>query len=224
MTKINYLMIKRLKEEMQKKNLNPKDLSKKACVGRSFVYDILSGKSSNPTTNKIKAIANALEVSMEYIISGTKTAEEMEKLNDNYYASVYTLNNSPENTNDIINNFNMSEKIIYFKKSWIINSLEANSENLRIVRIMDSGMKPTLIKNDLVLIDVSKNIPYPPGIFIIHNSFGLVAKRLETSYSEEGNKNNIIKIISDNDNLSTINLKQSNCIIVGKVIWFSRVI
>lgn len=224
MTKINNLMIKRLHEEMKKNNLNAKELSEKANVGRSFVYDILSGKSSNPTTNKIKAIANALEISIEYLISGVKTNEEMERSNSDNYVSIYALNNYPEDANYITNNFNLKENLLYFKKNWIINDLETNPENARVVRIMDSGMKPTLVKNDLVLIDISKNVPYPPGIFIIYNSFGLVAKRLETSYSEDSSKSSIIKIISDNNNLSTMSLKQENCLIVGKVIWFSRII
>ena len=40
-------------------------------------------------------------------------------------------------------------------------------------------MMPTLHDSDIVLVDLGRRAPTPPGIFVLHDGMGLVAKRLE---------------------------------------------
>ena len=67
----NGQLIIRLKEEMEKSNINALELAEKAGVGATFVYDILKGKSKNPTSKKLLSIAEALNVSLSYITCET---------------------------------------------------------------------------------------------------------------------------------------------------------
>ena len=38
---------------------------------------------------------------------------------------------------------------------------------------------PTLLDGDIVLVDLGRRTPTPPGVFVLYDGMGLVAKRLE---------------------------------------------
>ena len=40
-------------------------------------------------------------------------------------------------------------------------------------------MEPLVSSGDWIMVDVSRNLPSPPGIFVIWDGLGLVAKRIE---------------------------------------------
>ena len=50
---MNQALIERLRIAMERAQVNARELAETAEVGRSFVYDVLSGKSLNPTTHKL---------------------------------------------------------------------------------------------------------------------------------------------------------------------------
>lgn len=54
---------------MLERGINARKLAIEANLGASFVYDLLSGKSVNPTFSRIKSIAAVLNVSPSYILS-----------------------------------------------------------------------------------------------------------------------------------------------------------
>ena len=47
-----------------------------------------------------------------------------------------------------------------------------------MITIDDDSMEPLLSSGDRILIDVRQRIPVPPGIFLIWDKMGLVAKRI----------------------------------------------
>ena len=51
--------------------------------------------------------------------------------------------------------------------------------DLRMITIDDDSMEPLLSSGGRILIDVRQRIPVPPGIFLIWDKMGLVAKRIE---------------------------------------------
>ena len=56
-------------------------------------------------------------------------------------------------------------------------------------------MMPTLHDGDSVLVDLGRRAPTPPGIFVLHDGMGLVAKRLEHIPNSDPPR---VSIISDN--------------------------
>ncbi len=56
-------------------------------------------------------------------------------------------------------------------------------------------MMPTLHDGDIVLVDLGRRSPTPPGIFVLHDGMGLVAKRLEYIPNNDPPQ---VRIISDN--------------------------
>jgi phage repressor protein C with HTH and peptisase S24 domain len=89
----------------------------------------------------------------------------------------------------------------HFQRSWIKNGLGSDPANLRIMHVEGDSMMPTLHDGDIVLVDLGRRSPTPPGIFVLHDGMGLVAKRLEhvakqRSYEVRAGEHH--RIISDN--------------------------
>ena len=83
----------------------------------------------------------------------------------------------------------------HFQRSWINHDLRADPANLRIMHVEGDSMMPTLHDGDIVLVDLGRRAPTPPGIFVLHDGMGLVAKRLEHIPNSDPPRE---RIISDN--------------------------
>ncbi|MDA0781314.1 MAG: LexA family transcriptional regulator [Rickettsiales bacterium] len=212
------IMIKRLKEQMKISGLNARQLSLKANVGKSFIYDILSGKSTNPTTKKIQAVADALGISMQYLMCESGNDNHIK---DEDYVFIDSLYKDEVNTHNSIE-ANTSKKLkLSFKKDWIKKTLNTNIENIRSLIINGDYMSPTLQNGDIALIDISKKTPNPPGIYILYDGLGLVVKRLE---SIKKSNENVIYVTADNKNYKSYECSLSELNIIGRIIWFSRAV
>ena len=63
------------------------------------------------------------------------------------------------------------------------------------MHVEGDSMLPTLHHGDIVLVDLARRAPTPPGIFVLHDGMGLVAKRLDHIPNSEPPR---VRIISDN--------------------------
>lgn len=211
----NHILVERIKEEMARSGLNARELAKRACVGDSFVYDVLSGKSRNPTTRKIAAIAEELGVSVPYLLDKnihTRTFEHD-------YVAVPMLEFEPSYSEVPAISEKLGTKKFYFRKDWVNSSLKTSPSDLRVVKVLGDAMSPTLQHKDLVLIDLSKKNPSPSGLFAIAELLAITIKRVESVVSDGVP---LIKLHSDNDNYSSYEQKIEDIHILGRVVWFSR--
>jgi transcriptional regulator with XRE-family HTH domain len=219
MNSSNELMIYRLKREMQRAGINARELSERANVGRSFVYDILSGKSANPTTQKIAAVASALGVSVPYLISENgNDNEELHPAGEDFSLIPLIAMEFKDDGRYVASVKPESESFL-FQKKWIEKNLKSKPENLRVMFIQGDIMEPALYNNDMVLIDISKISPNPPGVFIIFEGGGLIAKRLE--YIRRHNAQQVM-VKPDNPKYTSYECGLFEVDIVGRVVWFSR--
>lgn len=74
-------------------------------------------------------------------------------------------------------------------------SLKASPSQLRIMHVEGDSMSPTLLDGDTVLVDMTRRAPNPPGIFVLDDGMGLVAKRLEYVPNSDPPS---VRVISDN--------------------------
>ncbi|MGE3743830.1 MAG: helix-turn-helix transcriptional regulator [Geminicoccaceae bacterium] len=71
------------------------------------------------------------------------------------------------------------------KETWLFPDLvirhefRARAADLHIVTIDGDSMEPLLSSGDRILVDTSQRVPVPPGIFVIWDGLGIVAKRIE---------------------------------------------
>jgi phage repressor protein C with HTH and peptisase S24 domain len=107
----------------------------------------------------------------------------------------------------------------HFQRSWIKHDLKADPINLRIMHVEGDSMMPTLHDGDIVLVDMGRRSPTPPGIFVLNDGMGLVAKRLEHIPMSDPPR---VRIISDNSLYSPYEATAEQVNIIGRIRWFAR--
>jgi len=222
----NSELAKRLRNEMVRKSINARELAKNASVGDSFVYDILSGKSTNPTTKKLSAVAAVLRTSVPYLLYGNETYNNIFpsvpftiSSNEDDLIALPTLGLETYEDGNAVITEEQTEKPHYFHKLWITRKLQSQPENLRVTIIEDDSMSPIINREDMIVIDISKKRPSPSGLFAIYDGLGLAVKRLE--YINHPT-NPMIHIISDNPKYKDYEREPSHVTVIGKAIWVSR--
>ena len=111
----------------------------------------------------------------------------------------------------------MDGRPYHFQRSWINHDLRADPANLRIMHVEGDSMMPTLHDGDMVLVDLGRRAPTPPGIFVLHDGMGLVAKRLEHIPNSDPPR---VRIISDIYRPYEGSGEEVN--IIGRIRWFAR--
>lgn len=101
----------------------------------------------------------------------------------------------------------------------ITNRLHAAPSMLRVVQVEGDGMRLALEDGDTVLVDMNQKSPMPPGIFVLHDGMGLVAKRLEHIPNSDPPA---VQVISDNALYSAYERTSDEINIVGRIRWFGR--
>jgi phage repressor protein C with HTH and peptisase S24 domain len=106
-----------------------------------------------------------------------------------------------------------------FPDAVIRHELRARSANLRIITIDGDSMEPLLASGDRVLVDTSQRVPAPPGIFVIWDGLGIVAKRIEHIPTAEPSR---IVIKSVNPLYNDYERPTEEVNIIGRVIWAGK--
>ncbi len=212
----------RLKESLRNRGLSATELARLADVRTSFIYDVISGKSLNPSTVTLAKVADVLGISLQYLAGAEQ--EEAPPADANAmpgpeYVMLPRLTVEASAGGGAIIATETEEEHYYFRRSWIRNRLMAAPADLRLIFVRGDSMEPTLHDNDIILIDTRRIIPSPPGIFVLFDGFGLVAKRLEYVTNSEPPA---VRIISDNPQYGTYERPVAETRIIGRVVWFAH--
>lgn len=218
-------LAERLKSEMRRKSINANELAKRAHVGHSFVYDILNGKSTNPTTKKLSAVAEILQTSVPYLLYGKTVYKDVFSLtpiasssNIDELVAIPSITIEKFANDSVVIMEECDTKPYYFHRQWL-QKLETKAESLRVMIMQDDRMSPTLNNKDMIIIDISHKKPTPSGLFAIYDGVGLAIKRLEYIYKPKKPR---INVISDNPAYKSYELSPNDITIIGKAVWISR--
>jgi len=106
-----------------------------------------------------------------------------------------------------------------FPEAVVRHELRAAPEHLRMITIDGDSMEPLLSSGDRILVDTSQRIPVPPGIFVIWDGMGLVAKRAEHIPNSDPPR---IVIRSVNPEYPAYERDAEEVNLIGRVIWAAR--
>jgi len=202
------LIGQRLKYEMKSRGIHSAELAKRADVKISFIYDVISGKSANPSTVKLARVAQALDITLANLVDSLPTQPAVQAKDDDYI-TIPTLTVKPVDNN----------QPFCFLHSWITRQLRINTNDLRMFVINSDSMEPALCQNDNVLVDIGSKDPTRPGIFVLFDGYGLSVKRVERVMNSPVAR---LRIISDNPQYSIYESSPADAGIMGRVVWFSR--
>ncbi len=102
---------------------------------------------------------------------------------------------------------------------WLAKLGRRQTDALRMISISGDSMVPLLEHDDTVMLDCSQTHPSPPGIFILDDGVGLVAKRIEIIPSTTPQ---MLRISSENSAYSSYQRRIDEVHIIGRVVWFAR--
>jgi phage repressor protein C with HTH and peptisase S24 domain len=88
-----------------------------------------------------------------------------------------------------------------------------------MITVDGDSMEPLLSSGDRILIDTSRRVPVPPGIFVIWDGMGLVAKRVEHIPNSDPPK---VVIKSVNPEYQAYERIAEEVNVVGRVVWTAR--
>ena len=93
------------------------------------------------------------------------------------------------------------------------------SAGLRLITISGDSMAPVLEHGDVVMVDCTQTQPSPPGIFIVDDGIGLVAKRLDLVPATQPQ---MLRLTSENGVYTNYQRRIDEVHIMGRVVWFAR--
>jgi phage repressor protein C with HTH and peptisase S24 domain len=106
-----------------------------------------------------------------------------------------------------------------FPEAIVRHEFRAPPNGLRMITVDGDSMEPMLSSGDRILIDTSQRVPVPPGIFVIWDGMGLVAKRVEHIPNSDPPK---VLIKSVNPEYQAYERIAEEVNVVGRVVWAAR--
>ncbi|PKP69531.1 MAG: transcriptional regulator [Alphaproteobacteria bacterium HGW-Alphaproteobacteria-4] len=220
----HHTLADRLRARAQQLGLSPAHVAEMAGVNRSFVYDILRGRSARPSLDRLADLARVLKVERGWLIHGIGEVEGdppfIENPDESFVAIAHAAPRPSMGGGAIVTeDRDTPGRAYHFRRSWIKGSLKASPSQLRIMHVAGDSMAPTLLDGDTVLVDMALRVPNPPGIFVLHDGMGLVAKRLEHVPMSDPPR---VRIISDNPLYTPYEGTADEVNIIGRIRWFAR--
>lgn len=220
----HHTLADRLRARANQLGLSPATVAQMAGVNRSFVYDILRGRSVRPSVGKLGDVATVLRVDRDWLIHGMGDVEGTSPFVENpddAFVSISRASPRPSMGGGAVveDQPGSGDHVYHFRRSWIRNSLKATPSQLRIMQVQGDSMAPTLVNGDSVLVDMARCAPNPPGIFVLDDGMGLVAKRLEHIPNSDPPA---VRVISDNKHYPEYERTADEIHIVGRIRWFAR--
>jgi phage repressor protein C with HTH and peptisase S24 domain len=216
-------MHERLRARIRQLGMSVADVAREAGVNRSFVYDILRGRSQLPNLDKLTRIAQVVKVDLEWLLSGKGRVEGDDPITEEYHndfvAIQYAAARPSMGGGAIVEEEDRIGRDFHFRRAWIRDRLKAAPSMMRVMGVQGDSMAPTLKDGDVVLVDMNQRSPVPPGVFVLHDGMGLVAKRLEYVPMSEPPR---LRIISDNQQYTPYECTAEEVNIVGRVRWYGR--
>lgn len=214
----------RLESRAYQLGLKPAQLAELAGVPRSFIYDILRGRSKRPSRESLARVAEVLKVDVDWLIAGIGQVEgdmpvALNSDDDFVHIRLAAPRASMGGGTVVEDDEEDTDRTYQFRRSWIEEHLGVNPSKLRLLHVEGDSMVPTLLSGDMVLVDMTRRVPNPPGIFVLNDGMGLVAKRIEAVPNCEPPR---IRILSDNPVYRPYEQLLEMVNIVGRVRWFAR--
>ena len=212
----------RLRARCEQLSLHAGQVAELAEVNRSFVYDIMRGRSEHPNLERLDRVAQVLKVERRWLLHGLGEVEGDPPIledPDQAFVAIPSVAVSASMGGGSVVDEEQEGKPYHFQRSWIRYKLRAKPADLRIMHVEGDSMMPTLHHGDIVLVALARRAPTPPGIFVLHDGMGLVAKRLDHIPNSDPPR---VRIISDNPLYSPYEGTAEEVNIIGRIRWFAR--
>jgi phage repressor protein C with HTH and peptisase S24 domain len=212
----------RLRARCEQLSLHAGQVAELAEVNRSFVYVSMRGRSEHPNLERLDRVAEVLKVERRWLLHGLGEVEGEPPIledPDQAFVAISSVAVTASMGGGAVVESEEDGRPYHFQRSWIRHKLRAKPADLRIMHVEGDSMLPTLHHGDIVLVDLARRAPTPPGIFVLHDGMGLVAKRLDHIPNTEPPR---VRILSDNPLYAPYEGTAEEVNIIGRIRWFAR--
>lgn len=199
-------------------------LARQTSIPRRTLETYLSGR-AEPKTSRLIAIANAVNVSVDWLATGNTVLETPKTGEEAYYAHfpVHTcfpvmqeLTNTGQNLPS-----EAPKPPLSFDLTWLRQEFAASPEDICAVVLGSEAMNPTLRPSNIVLVDLRKSgHAFEEGLHLLRYGDGMAVRRLQRR--PDGS----VALSCDNPAYETLHLTAEEFVekveIIGRVIWFGR--
>lgn len=217
-------------------DLKPATVSADAGLDKSAIRMLFEGRTKSPKLSTALAISKSIGMSLEDITAIGQNYDLSAKVGDLAYqlelksSKIENGHPAPDGAN-LVPVYSVAasagfgsvvehEDQIYnlaFDNRFLRQMTTASSGDLAIISVKGTSMEPTLLDDDLVLVDRSKrNLSYD-GLFVIRFDDALHIKRISRS-----TKRGHVLVISDNKSYPTLDMAKDQLDPVGRVLWCGR--
>ena len=210
--------IRTIRENMK---LNQADFALQIGLKTPMAISAYENNQTEPDISKLITISKLGNISLDALLTGSGPAKippvlhEDETANDDDFVTIPRFDDKISAGSGLIPANNIEIKIA-FRKDWIHKKGDPN--RMSIIRVSGDSMEPTLMPDDLVLINHGHNHVDPQGgIYAITIDDHIMIKRIQVVYPSDK-----LKIISDNRKYDSTEVAFDQVKINGKLIWFGR--
>lgn len=104
-----------------------------------------------------------------------------------------------------------------FSRDYLREMTQAKGRDLAVIRVKGDSMEPTLLDDDLVMIDRTKRNLDFDGLFVLRVGEALHVKRIG-----RGATRSAVTVISDNRVYPPVQTAREEVEVIGKVLWYGR--
>lgn len=208
------LIADNLRLHMQRQQLNPRELARRAEVKSSFVYDVLSGRSENPSTLQLSRLAASLHIPLSILVNNEISEQASPGLHITQHAAFDGWFHPPH-----IEAGRTQSCPYGFSHRWLMQQMGVRPDQIRWCIVPDDVMEPSLTCGDLVLIDQGHTYPNPSGHYLIGDGEYRQIRRLELLSTPSAS---YLRLIADNPCYATYEKHADSVSIIGRIIWTAR--
>ncbi|QNS14261.1 XRE family transcriptional regulator [Mannheimia bovis] len=202
----------RLSNLLAQKNLSLNAFAKMVGVTQPAISKIVNGETLNP--KYIVEIADALDVSVEWLKTGKGEAPDFAKLEDNptayedekpmFRLEVLDVYASAGNGSFITGDLTSYTHAVEFENAYFAQVFQrANAKGLSIINVDGDSMEPTIGSGDLLFVDTTKSAYQGDGVYVFSYGENLYVKRLQFA-------GDVLLVISDNPRYKEWEIKKEN--------------
>lgn len=209
----------RLRAHMHQCGLSSTELARRAEVKTSFVYDVLSGKSANPSPLKLARLAQAMGVSLSTLVEPHNTPAPFSPRNktQDHVALAYVAFQLAGSNEELAPHM-VPLGTHPFNAQWLAQNLASAHHQLRIIDVAEHGMAPTLQYGDKAMLDLAQTHLHPEGIFMLFDGNALIIRRVSACTKHPA----CLRLQADNPDYPDYERSASDVYMIGRIVWFSR--
>lgn len=106
-------------------------------------------------------------------------------------------------------------------QDYLHNVVRVFGQSAAIIAVVGDSMSPTLEPGDRVMVNLADRLPSPPGIFALWDGLGVVVKRIDHIPNSDPPR---LILVSDNGKHRSYERNIDEISIIGRVVWFARMI